>query len=96
LGVVVTLLTWLVVIIVVAAVAAAVGVLLTRSVKRGSPRVPDALERLPSRRDQPVAYSDGRPVTEADEPPAEAKDEAAFEQVLREELDEVRGEEETP
>lgn len=88
-----TLLTWVVVIIAVAVVAAVIGVLLTRALKRGTPRVPDALEHLPSRSDRPVAASEGRPVTEAEEPPTEARDDAAFEQVLREELDEVRGDE---
>jgi Flp pilus assembly protein TadB len=88
----VTLLTWVIVIIVVAVVAAVVGMLVVRTLNRGTPRVPDALEHLPSRSGQPVAVSEGRAVTEAEEPAAEAKDDAAFERVLREELDEVRGE----
>jgi len=88
-----TLLTWVIVIIVVAVVAAVVGMLVVRTLKRGTPRVPDALEHLPSRSGQPVAVSEGGDaVTEAEEPAAEAKDDAAFERVLREELDEVRGE----
>ena len=91
-----TLLTWVVVIIVVAVVAAVVGVLVLRALSRGTPRVPDALEHLPSRTDQPVAFSEGRAVTEAEEPSAEAGDDAAFERVLSEELDEVRGEDQQP
>ncbi len=87
-----TLLTWVVVIIVVAIAAAVVGWLVLRALGRGTPRVPDALEHLPSRTDQPVAFSEGRAVTEAEEPPAGTSDDAAFERVLREELDEVRGE----
>ena len=87
-----TVLGWVVVIIVVVVVAAVVGWLVLRVLDRGTPRVPDALEHLPSRTEQPVAFSEGRPVTEAEEPPAEASDDAAFERVLREELDEVRGE----
>jgi hypothetical protein len=87
----VTLLTWMVVIIVVAIVAAVVGMLVLRALGRGAPRVPDALEHLPSRTDQPVAFSEGRPETEVEEPPAGTSDDAAFERVLREELDEVRG-----
>jgi hypothetical protein len=86
------LLTWVVVIIIVAVVAAVVGMLVLRTLSHGTPRVPDAMEHLPSRTDQPVAFSEGRAVTEAEEPSTETKDDAAFERVLREELDEVRGE----
>jgi hypothetical protein len=88
----VTLLTWVVVIVIVAVVAALVGVLVLRALNRGVPRVPDALEHLPSRSEPPVAVSEDGAVTEAEERSAEASDEAAFERVLREELDEVRGE----
>jgi hypothetical protein len=89
-----TVLGWVVVIIIVAAVAALIGVLMVRVLNRRTPKVPDALEHLPSRKEQPVAYEDGRPVSEAEEPPAEAQDDVAFERVLREELDEVRGDDE--
>jgi hypothetical protein len=88
-----TLLSWAAVIVVVAVVAAIVGVLVLRAVRDGTPHVPDALDHLPSRGDQPVAFSEGRPVTEAEEPPAETGDDAAFERVLHEELDDVRGDE---
>jgi hypothetical protein len=85
-------LDWVVVVIVIIIVAAVVGWLVLRLLNRGTPRVSDALERLPSRTEQPVAFSEGRTVTEAEEPPTEASEDAAFERVLREELDEVRGE----
>ena len=97
-----TALTWVVVVIVIAVVAGIVGWLVLRTLNRGTPRVPDALEHLPSRGRQPVAVSEGRAITEAEESAAEEKeaegltpgasDDAAFERVLREELDEVRGE----
>ena len=87
-----TVLGWIVVVIIVVVVAGVIGVLVIRALGRGTPKVPDALEHLPSRKDQPVAYEDGRAVTEAEEPPMQAGDDAAFERALREELDEVRGE----
>jgi hypothetical protein len=88
-----TVLGWVIVIIIVAAVAAVVGALIVRMLRRRAPQVPDALEHLPSRKEQPVAYEDGRPVSEAEEPAEEPKDDVTFERVLHEELDEVRGDE---
>jgi hypothetical protein len=98
-----TALTWVVVIIVIAVVAGIVGWLVLRTLNRGTPRVPDALQHLPSRSRQPVSVSEGRAITEAEESAAEeekeaeglthgASDDDAFERVLREELDEVRRE----
>jgi hypothetical protein len=64
-----------------------VGLLLFRLMKSAQTAVPEAADARAAKHPQVVATdAQGRPVTDADEPPAEPHDEAAFESLLQDEI----------
>jgi flagellar basal body-associated protein FliL len=80
--------TWIVLGIVAAALAVAVGLLIFWLARRAQTAVPRLADSTAERRERIVGEdAQGRPVTDAPEGAPPARDAAAFEHVLQEELD---------